>query len=247
MPMNIKLSIVIPAHNEQENLKKIVEEFLNVYPKEILEIIIVNDGSTDKTGKIADKLASKYKKVKVIHRDPPNGVGLAIRDGIRAVNPKSTHILTLDADFIENVPDIKLFLEKIENYDGLVGSRYLIPGSLVRYPLAKKIANRSFHYLCRVLLGIRQKDLTNNFKFYKKEIFDKIPLTSSNFSINAETGIYPLIYGYNIGEVPVKWIGRTESMGMSKFKLFSVGPYYLRVLLMSFLIKAEAPKKLKKD
>lgn len=240
--MKIKLAIVIPAHNEENNIKKLVETFLEIYPKEIYEIIIVDDNSTDRTGKIVDRLTKKNRKVKVVHRIPPNGVGLAIRDGIRKVNSEATHILTMDADFIDNIPDIKLFLEQIDNYDGLVGSRYLLPNSLIRYPWAKKIANRAFHFLCKILLGIKQKDLTNNFKFYKKEIFDRIPLSSWNFSINAETGIYPIIYGYKIGEVPVKWIGRTESMGLSKFKLFSVGPYYLRVLLMSLLIKWEAPR-----
>lgn len=238
----IKLAVVIPCHNEENNIQKLVKTFLDIYDKEILEIIIVNDGSKDKTGSIANALAKKYKKVRVIHRTPPNGVGLALRDGIKSVSDKATHILTMDADFIENVPDIKLFLEKIPDYDGLVGSRYLLPGYLIRYPFTKRVANRLFHLLCTILLSITQKDLTNNFKFYKKEIFDNIPLTSSNFAINAETGIYPIIYGYKIGEVPVKWIGRTASMGISKFKLLSVGPYYLRVLFLSLLIRYDVPQ-----
>lgn len=240
--MKINLSIIIPAHNEEKNVKKICNAFLTIYPKEILEIIIVDDGSTDKTGVIADRLAKRNKKIKVIHRLSPSGVGLAIRQGIKSVNSKASHVLTIDADFIENVPDIKLFLERIDQFDGLVGSRYLLPKSLIRYPILKKIANRSFHLLCRLVLGITQRDLTNNFKLYKKEIYDRIPLTSSNFSINAETGIYPLIYGYKIGEIPVKWIGRTSSMGLSKFKLFEVGPYYFRVLLMAILLRYEVPK-----
>lgn len=238
----IKLSVVIPCHNEAKNIQKLVNQLFTSYHNEILEIVIVNDGSKDKTGVIANELAALNKKIKVIHRIPPNGVGFAIREGLKNVNPLATHILTLDADFIENVPDIRLFIHQINDYDGLVGSRYLLPNHLIHYPFAKRIANRIFHLFCRLLLGIKQKDLTNNFKLYKKEIFDTIPLTSFNFSINAETGIYPIIYGYNIGEIPVKWVGRTSSMGMSKFKLLSVGPYYLRVLFMSFLIKLEAPK-----
>ncbi len=238
----MRLSIVIPCHNEEANINKLVKAFLASYDNKILEIIVVNDGSTDKTGNIANDLRKKIRKIKVIHRIPPHGVGLAIREGLKNVSPSASHVLTLDADFIKNVPDIKHFFDSISNYDGLVGSRYLHSGDLIRYPFAKKFANRSFHFLCRILLGITQKDLTNNFKFYKKEIFDSIPLTSSNFSINAETGIYPIIYGYKIGEIPVKWIGRTKSMGSSKFKLFSVGPYYLRVLLLSLLIKCDAQK-----
>ena len=238
----LKLSVIIPCHNEERNIQKLTDALLKIYNQEILEIIIVNDGSNDKTPNIANGLAQKNNKIKVLHRIPPHGVGLALREGIKNVSPEATHILTIDADFIQNVPDIKLFLEKIADYDGLVGSRYLLPGYLIRYPIAKRAANRIFHLLCKIFLGITQKDLTNNFKLYRKEIFDSIPLTSSNFSINAETGIYPIIYGYKIGEVPVKWIGRTKSMGASKFKLLSVGPYYLRVLLMSLLIRCDSGK-----
>lgn len=233
----IKLSVVIPAHNEQENIANIVTSLLRSYPKEIIEVVIVNDGSTDDTKKIGEKLSKKYKKVKLINRRPPNGVGLAIRDGVKSVTTEATHVLTMDADFIENVKDLKRFFIKIHDYDGLVGSRYLLPNSLIRYPAFKKFVNRAFHKLCRIFLGIGQKDLTNNFKFYKREIFKRIPMESSDFCINAETGIYPIIYKYEIGEIPVKWIGRTASMGVSKFKVLKVGPGYIKVLLKSFVLK----------
>lgn len=233
----MRLSIVIPAHNEEGNIKKLVTAFFRQYGSYINEIIVVNDGSTDQTRHIVELLTRKNKRIKLINRKPPNGVGLAIKAGIKKINKNSTHVLTLDADFIENVKDIKKFLKKIKSYDGLVGSRYLLPRSLVRYPAFKKLCNRSFHFLCRIVLGIKQKDLTNNFKFYKKEIFDKIKLTSKNFSVNAETGIYPIVQGYLIGEVPVKWIGRTASMGLSKFKILKVGPDYIRVLYLAIRMK----------
>lgn len=233
----IKLSIVVPAHNEEENIGKLISAFFKNYRNYINEFIVVNDGSSDETKYVVETLARRNKKIKLINRKPPNGVGLAIRDGIKHVDKKSTHILTMDADFIENVKDLKKFFVEIHNYDGLVGSRYLKPHSLVRYPAFKKFANRSFHFLCNVFLGIKQKDLTNNFKFYNAEIFKRIPMESSNFSINAETGIYPIIYKYKIGEIPVKWIGRTASMGVSKFKVLRVGPDYIRVLLKSMAVK----------
>lgn len=233
----IKLSIVIPTLNEAKNIEKIINAFFKNYSKEILEIIIADDESKDKTGEIADALAKKNKKIKVIHRKPPYGVGLATRDGVRAASPKATHILTIDADYIVNIPYIKTFIEKASEYDGLVGSRYILPDSIRRYPLAKKISNRIYHFVCGLLFGIKQKDLTNNFKFYKKEIFDRIPLTAWDFSVNAETGLYPLIYGYKIGEIPVKYYGRTADMGISKFKLLKVGPNYLRVMLIALLLK----------
>lgn len=233
----MKLSIVIPTLNEAKNIKKIIDAFLQNYDKSILEIIIVDDDSPDKTWEIAGKLAKKNKKIKVIRRRAPHGVGFAIRDGVRAANPNATHILSIDADYIINMPYIKNFFEKIDDYDGLVGSRYILPGSIRRYSFAKKASNRTFHFLIKVLFGINQKDLTNNFKFYKKEIFDTIPITSRGFSANAETGIFPHIYGYKIGEIPVKYYGRTSDMGISKFNLMKVGPHYARIIFLTILLK----------
>lgn len=237
MSVKVKTSIVIPAHNEEDNIEKLVKAIIGLYRQKIHEVVIVNDGSKDKTGEIANKLNKRYKKVRVIHRRPPNGVGLAIQDGILNVDPEATHILTMDADFIENVKDLRKFFKKISKYDGLVGSRYLKPNSLVHYPPTKKISNRIFHWFCRIFIGIKQKDLTNNFKFYKKEVFERIPLKSSDFAINAETGVYAVVYGYNIGEIPVKWIGRSSEMGVSKFDLLKVGPKYFKVFIKSFFMK----------
>ncbi|MBI2443225.1 MAG: methyltransferase domain-containing protein [Candidatus Levybacteria bacterium] len=96
----------------------------------------------------------------------------------------------------------------------------------------KKIANRSFHGLARIFLGIPHVDVTNNFKLYKREIVEAIRphLRSSGFSINAETGIYPYLLGFSTKEIPVSWIGRKEDMGSSSFNILKAGPGYASVL-----------------
>ena len=101
---------------------------------------------------------------------------------------------------------------------------------MVNYPLMKKIMNSSFHFIVRALFHIRQKDLTNNFKLYKVEIIRGLPWKSDDFAINAETGIFPIVAGYNIAEVPVSWIQREAGMGKSKFHLFKVGRSYIKVI-----------------
>ena len=105
--------------------------------------------------------------------------------------------------------------------------------------MAKKIANRIFHKLINLLLGIKHVDLTNNFKLYKMQVIESILplLDSSGFSINAETGLYPVLLGYRIKEVPVSWVGRTAEMGRSNFQVMKAGPGYIKVLIKALRFK----------
>lgn len=235
--MNIKTSVILPARNEEKIIAKMCLVLLALYDKYILEIIVVDDNSTDKTAFIIEKLRKTHPQIKLIKRKPPGGVGLAIRDGLDIVNKKSTHIFTLDVDFIQNVVDLEEFFLKINQYDGLIGSRYKKKHSLVNYPLFKRFFNRSFHLLVRLLLGIKHKDLTNNFKLYKKDLYLSLPLSANDFSINAETGLYPILMGKKIGEIPVVWFARSRNMGISKFHLLSVAPGYFHVLIQALVFR----------
>jgi dolichol-phosphate mannosyltransferase len=198
-------------------------------------VIVVNDNSTDKTKNVTEALKKKYKKIRLINRNPPGGVGLALRQGFKNIDKKSDWVLMMDSDFIYNVPDIAKMIEKAkQGYDGVIGSRYIEKKSFEGYPMIKKIANRIFHHTIGIIFRIKQKDLTNNFKLYKKEIIENINFKSSDFAINAETGILPVLLKYNITEVPVKWIQR--SYGLSDFKVFKLAPHYCKVGLRAINI-----------
>lgn len=227
----MRLSVIIPARNEAEVIRPMLTMLARVFDKEIIEIIVVDDGSTDDTKKIVSEMHNEDKRIICISRRPPHGVGRAIRDGLKHVKKDATHILTLDADFTRNIPDLFPFFDKIKSCDGIIGSRYMEEYSLVRYPGLKKFFNRSFHALVRLFFGVKHHDLTNNFKLYKKEVFDHLPLTSTDYAINAETGLYPILLGYTIQELPVIWFARGKNMGSSKFKLLSVAPGYINVLV----------------
>jgi len=229
----MKVALIIPARNEEKNIAKMVTMTLAIYDSYINQVIVVNDASSDNTAKIVAKIGKKDKRIKLINRKSPPGVGLALREGLRHVSSDCDYILTMDADFIRNIVDLQEFFEKIKDYDGLIGSRYLEKYSLVHYPFFKRFFNRMFHILVFLFLGIRNKDLTNNFKLYKKEIFDHIQLTANDFAINAETGLYPILLGYKIGELPVTWYARERDMGQSKFQLLKFAPSYIRVLLQA--------------
>lgn len=228
----MKISIVIPAHNEEATVEKMVSLLFKNFDKQIEEIVIVNDCSSDRTSEILRRLSRRYSKLRLVNRTTDGGVGNAIRLGLSLVSESVSHVLLLDCDFLENIEDVKRLIKNYKKADGIIGSRYMKDGRLQNYPFMKKIANRSFHGLARIFLGIPHVDVTNNFKLYKREIISAIipHLKSSGFSINAETGIYPHLLGFSTIEVPVSWIGRKEDMGSSNFNIMKAGPGYARVL-----------------
>ena len=164
------------AHNEETTVGKMIEGLLKSYPKEILEILIVDDASTDRTAAIAKSWAASNPKVKLIQRTPPCGVGRALQTGFKNIHPQADYCLTMDSDFIENIVQVNSMILAIEdnNYDGIIGSRFIKGGRLINYPLTKKIMNRLFHAIIKIIFGVRQKDLTNNFKLYKTAVFKNI-------------------------------------------------------------------------
>jgi dolichol-phosphate mannosyltransferase len=230
--MKENLSIILIAHNEETVIGQMVDALLDHYDDEVLEVIAVDDASTDHTSGVVESKMKRSNKVRLIRKGPPAGVGYAIRAGFRAVNPKADYVLTMDSDFLENINDVGAMIREIEteHLDGVIGSRFTEGGRLVGYPSDKKLMNRGWHFMVRALFGIKQKDLTNNFKLFKADIVRKIPWKSGGFSMNAETGILPIIFGYKVGEVPVAWISRSAHMGKSKFKLFKVGWGYVEAM-----------------
>lgn len=229
--MKKNLSVILIAHNEESNIARMIEGLIESYEKEILEIVVVDDYSSDKTPLIVEDLQSKYEKVKLIKKGPPCGVGSALKTGFKSVNPKAEYILSMDSDFVQNINQVAFLIHEIEKgYDGVIGSRFIKGGRLICYPVLKRIMNRFFHLVVRVLFNIRCKDLSNNFKLYKKELFQRLPYLSSGFAMNAETGILPIIYGYKIKEVPISWVERSKGMGKSKFSILKYGPSYIKVI-----------------
>src|SRR5205814_7470167 len=107
---------------------------------------------------------------------------------------------------------------------------------VVRYPLLKRAMNRLFHHVVKIIFRVRQNDLTNNFKLYKADIFRALPWKSNDCAMNAETGLLPILFGYNLIEVPVMWVDRDPAMGRSKFGLLKHGGGYLRVIFQSLRI-----------
>lgn len=228
------VSVVIPCRNEDMNVGSLIERLLTLYGDYIHEIIPVNDGSTDRTGDVLRDWAAKDARVRPIHRVPPNGVGRAIAEGLRAA--KGRYVLTMDCDFQHLLPEFRDLFDAAEaGYDVVIGSRFSRHSVLLNYPFMKIVANRGFHTLARWILGWAFRDVTNNLKLLRREVVADLALLQPGFAINAETGIEPWLLGYKVREIPISWINRTPGMGASSFRLVRVGGGYGQVLWGLFL------------
>ena len=226
------LSVILIAHNEEQAIGRMLEGLLANYDQEILEIIVVDDASKDGTARIVEAWSQRNAKVILIKRTPPCGVGRALKTGFDRINPKAECVLSMDSDFVENIGQVRALITVFDQQkcDGVIGSRFVKGGKVVGYPFLKLFMNRLFHWVVKTMFQIEQNDLTNNFKLYRATIFESIPWKSDGFAMNAETGLLPILFGYQIVEVPVVWVDRSPQMGRSKFGLFKHGGGYVQVI-----------------
>jgi SAM-dependent methyltransferase len=229
-PLYGSTSFVIPCHNEEMNIQPLADGILGFYGPYVHEIVIVNDGSRDRTSEVAAGIAARDSRVKLVNRKPPNGVGHALRDGYAAATGR--YILSMDCDFIEILPEFRDLFDVIaEGHDGAIGSRFSSESVLINYPFLKILCNRGFHALANLALPIRMRDISNNLKLYRSEILQNLDIEQPHFAANAETGLKPLLKGYDLREVPISWINRTIEMGNSSFRIAGAAPGYLSALM----------------
>ena len=227
------VSAVIPCHNEAENIPRLLRALREFYDPYFREFVIVDDNSDDDTRSVVRALAEQDSRVRLIERRPPPGVGRALREGYAAA--RGTYVLSLDADFVMIIPELRDLFDAISaGHDGAIGSRFSRDSILLDYPSAKLIGNRSFHLVARLLLRKPLRDVSNNLKLYRTEILEQLELKEDGFAANAETGLKPMLDGWDIVEVPIAWVNREHDMGESTFRLIHTAPRYLATLLRAW-------------
>ncbi|RJS80998.1 TIGR00374 family protein [Methanophagales archaeon] len=234
----MKISCVVPAYNEEENLEELIERLIPALEShdetKDYEIILVNDNSTDNTHSIIDALANENPRIKPVHRASTPGFGNAIKEGLK--HAEGDIIIPVMGDLSDDPKDIPKLVRKIEEgYDIAYGSRFIKGGSVEDYPAAKMLANRIFNNAVRFLFGIPHRDVTNAFKAYKREVLDAIGIENieaEGFDLTVEIPLKAHILGFKSAEVPVNWHGREK--GEAKLKLSENGFVYGKRLLKLF-------------
>lgn len=233
----MKLSIVIPAHNEEGSIGKTVSELIRSLTDAAIEheILVVNDNSTDDTEKVLSTLSAQFPTFRCVNNTPPNGFGLAVRKGLDSFSGDAVAIVMADgSDAPEDV--IAFFRKMEEGFDCVFGSRFMKQGKTYDYPLIKLCLNRCANMLIKILFGIRYNDVTNAFKMYRRETVEGLkPFLSHHFNLTVELPLKAITRGYSYSILPNSWKNRTS--GEAKLKIKEMGSRYLFIVLYCLIEK----------
>jgi len=206
----VKAVVVIPTYNERDNIEKLVGEVLAQDAS--ISVLIVDDNSPDGTGELADGLAARNDRVRVLHRRGKLGLGSAYREGFRiALELGADYVVEMDADFSHDPAILPLFLAKMQECDLVIGSRYLNGVSVVNWPLRRLMLSYFASVYTRIITGLRISDCTSGFKCFRREVLEAIDLgavMSDGYSFQIEMNFRCMEKGFRIGEVPIIFIDR---------------------------------------
>ena len=209
--------IVIPTYNEIENLKPITDAVLQVTPESV-HILVVDDGSPDGTGKLADTLAEANARVHVLHRTQKQGLGPAYIAGFNwGFQNNFDQLIEMDADFSHNPKFLPTMLSLLAKNDYVIGSRYVEGGGTVNWGLMRKIISRGGSLYARLILGAPIRDFTGGFNGWKRNVLEKINLASleaGGYSFQIELKYQAFKKGFKPKEFPI--IFEDRRVGKSK-------------------------------
>jgi dolichol-phosphate mannosyltransferase len=231
----VKLSVVIPAHNERDSIGLTVESVTEVLRREGVdyEVLVVDDASTDGTREVVADIAQRDPRVRCqrSHRAP--GFGNAIRAGLDLYTGDGVAIMMADlSDAPEDLIRYWRLLE--EGYDCAFGTRFGSGGQTDGYPWVKLIVNRIVNTGIRLLFRHGYNDTTNAFKAYRRHVIDQVqPLLSHHFNLTVELPLKAIVRGYEFAVVPVSWTNRQH--GVSKLHLQEMGSRYAFIVLYVWL------------
>jgi dolichol-phosphate mannosyltransferase len=231
----VKLSVVIPAHNEAGSIAETVRGVAGALAEEGIdhEVLVVDDASDDGTGEIVARIAEANERVRCVRSRYQPGFGLAVRSGLEDFTGDAVAIVM--ADLSDDPRDLVVYHRLLEEgYECAFGSRF-VHGSKVRgYPRFKLVMNRIVNFGIRALFRHGYNDTTNAFKAYRREVIESVqPLLSNHFNLTVELPLKAVVRGYSYGIVPISWTNRQA--GESKLSLQEMGSRYLFIVLHVFL------------
>lgn len=215
--------VIIPTYNELENLEPIVTEVLAADPR--IEVLVVDDNSPDGTGRLADQLAARDRRVHVLHREKKEGLGRAYLAGFAwALQGPYRLIFEMDADFSHDPKYLPRFLAEAEaGADVVLGSRYVEGGGTVNWGIGRRILSRGGSLYARTILGLDQRDLTGGFKCFRREVLESLELESvrsTGYAFQIELTWRAVRKGFKVVEIPIVFEDRRVGQSKMSRRIF---------------------------
>jgi dolichol-phosphate mannosyltransferase len=209
--------VIIPTYNERENLPRLVPSVLAQDDR--LEILIVDDGSPDGTGQVADEIARESSRVHVLHRPGKLGLGTAYLTGFKwGLERDYDAFFEMDADFSHDPAHLPAFIEAIEHSDVVLGSRYLHGRvTVVNWPIGRLLLSYFANAYARWITGLPVADATGGFKCFRRDVLASIALDrveSNGYAFQIEMSFRAWKKGFRLGEIPIMFVDR--DIGESK-------------------------------
>ena len=227
--------LILPTYNEAENIEPFVDAVSEMLPAGS-RILIVDDGSPDGTGEIADRLAAQRENLSVMHRPRKEGLGPAYVAGFRAALAGGADLIVeMDADFSHEPAYLPRLLEAAERADLVIGSRYVDGGGVGDWGRLRRAISRGGSAYARLVLGVGVTDLTAGFKCFRREVLEAIDLDtiqSKGYAFQVELTYRAIQHGFRVVEVPI--VFRDRRVGTSKMSRRIVAEAIWRVPLLRF-------------
>ena len=233
----MKLSIVIPAHNEEGSIEETLSTLYDKLRSENIdhEIVVVNDNSSDGTEALLQQLQSSIPTLVYYNNDGPNGFGYAVRYGLERFGGDAVAVMMAD---LSDSPDdlVRFFNKLLEGYDCVFGSRWIKGGQVIDYPFVKKVINRLANRIVKLVFRLRYNDCTNAFKLYRKETIEGLkPFLSPHFNLTLELPLKAIVRGYSYAVLPNSW--RNRKHGVSKLRIKEMGSRYFFIMMYCLIEK----------
>jgi dolichol-phosphate mannosyltransferase len=214
--VRLRALVCLPTYNEQDNVVPMTEAILAATPD--VDVLIIDDNSPDGTGQLADGIAGREPRVKVLHRAGKEGLGKAYLAGFEwALGHGYDLILEMDADFSHDPKYLPGMLEAARGADLVLGSRNIPGGGTVNWGVGRKIISRGGSLYARTILGIPVRDLTGGFKCFHRKVLESIDLPTvecSGYAFQIELTFRALRRGFRVVEFPIVFVDRR--VGQSK-------------------------------
>ena len=204
--------VVVPTYNERENLEQILPAILAVDPR--FDVLVVDDGSPDGTGQIADTIAAREPRVQVLHRTSKQGLGRAYLAGFAwALERDYGLMIEMDADFSHDPKYLAGLLAKIKHADLVLGSRYATGVNVINWPMSRLLLSWFANKYVRWITGLPLTDATGGFKCFRREVLEAIPLDrvrSNGYAFQIEMSFRAWKKGFRLAELPIVFVDRIE-------------------------------------